>query len=105
MDCDVAKCDKDRFIEIENKVITMLTKVGWKRKGFWLRVYQWSRFLVGFVTNSIKKSSNTAWRIGSDELVSKYKVHIEILPNALEEMIETNELPVDKKLRMPVSCI
>jgi len=105
MDCDVAKYGQERFDEIKNEMINVLTKVGWK-KGFVADSVPILPISGWMGDNLIKKSDNMAWWKGNDvKTPSGKSVHVDTLLDVLNNMVECPERDTAKALRMPVSGV
>eukprot|EP00179_Madagascaria_erythrocladioides_P000154 CAMPEP_0198315838 /NCGR_PEP_ID=MMETSP1450-20131203/5933_1 /TAXON_ID=753684 ORGANISM="Madagascaria erythrocladiodes, Strain CCMP3234" /NCGR_SAMPLE_ID=MMETSP1450 /ASSEMBLY_ACC=CAM_ASM_001115 /LENGTH=469 /DNA_ID=CAMNT_0044018963 /DNA_START=125 /DNA_END=1534 /DNA_ORIENTATION=- len=105
MDCDMAKYGKERYTEIKDEMVGMLTKVGWK-KDFVAKSVPVIPISGWVGDNLIKKSDKMAWWSGVDvENLKKEKVHIDTLRDALEKMVVVPERPKDKPLRVPISGV
>jgi elongation factor 1-alpha len=105
MDCDVAKYGEPRYNEVRDEMISMLTKVGWKKDFVDKQVPILP--ISGWVgDNLIKKSDKMAWWKGVDvEVPGKGKVHIDTLHDALDKMVQTPARSSDKQMRTPISGV
>jgi elongation factor 1-alpha len=105
MDCDVAKYSVERYTEIKDEMVNMLTKVGWKKAFVNERVPMLP--LSGWIgDNLIKESTNMAWWKGVDvKLNKKDKVHVHTLLDVLEKMVKPPKRLNDSVLRMPVNGV
>jgi elongation factor 1-alpha len=105
MDCDVAKYGEPRYNEVRDEMISMLTKVGWKKDFVDKQVPILP--ISGWVgDNLIKKSDKMAWWKGVDvEVPGKGKVHIDTLHDALDQMVQTPARSSDKQMRTPISGV
>lgn len=105
MDCDVAKYGEPRYNEVRDEMISMLTKVGWKKDFVDKQVPILP--ISGWVgDNLIKKSDKMGWWKGVDvEVPGKGKVHIDTLHDALDQMVQTPARSSDKQMRTPISGV
>lgn len=105
MDCDVAKYGEPRYNEVRDEMISMLTKVGWKKDFVDKQVPILP--ISGWVgDNLIKKSDKMAWWKGVEvEVPGKGKVHIDTLHDALDKMVQTPARSSDKQMRTPISGV
>ena len=105
MDCDVAKYSIERYTEIKDEMINMLSKLGWKKE-----------YIIGKVPilpisgwvgdNLLEPSAKMPWWKGVDIKVSKTeKIHIHTLLDALENLCRVPKRPKDAALRMPVNGV
>jgi len=105
MDCDVAKYSEERYKEIKDEMVNMLGKVGWKEKFVANKV----PFLPisGWVGDNLLKLSDKMpwWKGVTCRTLSKKKVKVECLVDALNSLVEPPARPKDATLRMPVSGI
>jgi len=105
MDCDVAKYSIERYNEIKDEMVNMLSKVGWKKQFVAERVPMLP--LSGWVgDNLIKPSENMGWWKGVDvKLNKKEKVHVHTLLDVLETMVKPPKRLNESILRMPVNGV
>jgi elongation factor 1-alpha len=107
MDCDVAKYGEERYTEIKDEMINVLTKVGWKKDFIAnnvaiLPISGWQG------DNLLKKSDNMKWWKGADVLrlgSKEDKVHVDCLLDVLDKQVVLPERDTSKSLRMPVSGV
>jgi len=104
MDCDVAKYGEPRYTEIKDEIVSMLTKVGWK-KDFIAKSVPILPISGWMGDNLIKPSEKMGWWKGVEVLVGKEKVHIHTLKDALEKMVTIPDRPKDKLMRTPISGV
>eukprot|EP01134_Creolimax_fragrantissima_P008354 CFRG8354T1 len=102
MDCDVAKYGIERYTEIKDEVVHMLTRVGWK-KDFVAKSVPIIPISGWCGDNLITKSDKMAWWSGVDVLVGKEKIHVHTLLDALEFMVTIPTRTPDLAMRMPLS--
>ena len=105
MDCDVAKYSVERYTEIKDEMVNMLSKLGWKKVFIEERVPILP--ISGWIgDNLIKESENMAWWKGTDVKIGKKdKVHVHTLLDALEKMAKPPKRMNDAVLRMPVNGV
>lgn len=101
MDCSVANYSEERYNEVRDEMMLMLTRVGWK-KDFVKNVPMIP--ISGFKgDNLIKPSENMGWWKGVDVKVGDRKVHVHTLLDALEKMVDVPERNTEAPLRLPIS--
>jgi elongation factor 1-alpha len=105
MDCDVAKYSIERYTEIKDEMINMLSKLGWKKQFVLDRVPIMP--ISGWVgDNLIAKSDKMAWWKGQDVKVGKKEtIHVDTLLDVLEKMVRPPKRLNTKPLRMPVNGV
>jgi elongation factor 1-alpha len=109
MDCDVAQYGKERFDEIKNEMVSMLTKVGWKKEFISNNVAFLP--LSGFKgDNLVHKTKNMDWWKGSDITVADgpkkgQVVHVDTLVDVLDKVVYIPERNQDAVMRMPVGSV
>jgi elongation factor 1-alpha len=105
MDCDVAKYGKERYTEIKDEMINMLSKLGYKKAFVLQRVPILP--ISGWVgDNLLTKSDKMPWWEGQTVKVGKTeKIKVVTLLDALERMCRVPKRPKDKALRMPVNGV
>ena len=105
MDSDTANYSEERYNEIRDEMVNMLSRVGWKPD-----------FIKGSVPiipisglngdNLLGKSDKMSWWKGVDVKNLKGEtIHVDTVHDALEKMTTVPERPSDAVLRMPVSGI
>ena len=105
MDCDTAGYKKERYEEVRDEMINMMTKVGWKKDFIdasvpILPISGW----IG--DNLIKKSEKMTWWSGVDvKAQDGRKVHVTTLLDALNDFACQPTRETDKPLRLPISGI
>merc|ERR1711966_269971 len=105
MDCDVAKYSKERYTEIKDEMINVLTRVGFKKKQVAenipiLPISGW----MG--DNLIKKSDKMPWWSGVEvSCLSGKKVQVDTPLGALNDMVEPPVRDDSKVMRCPVSGV
>ena len=105
MDTDTAGYKEDRYIEIRDEMINMLTRVGWKP--------DFVKKSVPIIPisglqgdNLLTHSDKMPWWKGVDvEVEGGEKVHVTTALDALEKMVRIPQRPADAVFRMPVSGI
>ncbi len=104
MDSDTAGYKEERFNEVRDEMINMLSRVGWK---------------PDFVKNSVpiipisglhgenllKPSEKMSWWKGQDVKVGNETIHVHTVLDGLEKMVKVPERPADAVFRMPVSGV
>jgi len=105
MDCDVAKYSVERYTEIKDEMVNMLSKLGWKKTFIEDRVPILP--ISGWIgDNLIEPSKNMAWWKGKDVKIGKKdKVHVHTLLDVLEKMVKPPKRANDAVLRMPVNGV
>jgi elongation factor 1-alpha len=105
MDCDVAKYGVERYTEVKDEMVNMLTKIGWAKDFIDQRVPVIP--ISGWIgDNLITKSAKMPWWTGKDVKVGKTDVvHVHTLLDALELMVKPPKRLNDKPLRMPVNGV
>jgi len=104
MDCDLAKYSKERYTEIRDEVIHMLTKIGYKKDFIEketpiLPISGW----IG--DNLLKKSDKMPWWNGVDVTVAGETIHVETLLDALEKVVKIPPRSPDAIMRTPISGV
>lgn len=105
MDCDTAGYKKERYMEIRDEMINMMSKVGWKKEFLdksvpVLPISGWCG------DNLFKKSDKMPWWDGVDvETQDGEKVHVTTLYDALDLMVKPPKRETDKPMRVPISGI
>jgi elongation factor 1-alpha len=105
MDCDVAKYSKERYTEIRDEMVNMLSKLGWKKVFIEKRVPILP--ISGWVgDNLLKPSDKMPWWKGQDILRGKTeKIHVHTLLDALENLCQVPKRDSTSALRMPVNGV
>jgi elongation factor 1-alpha len=105
MDCDVAKYSAERYNEIKDEMVNMLSKLGWKKTFIEDRVPILP--ISGWMgDNLVKNSTNMDWWKGVDVMIGKKdKVHVHCLLDVLEKMVKPPKRLNDAVLRMPVNGV
>merc|ERR1712226_1416805 len=102
MDEKQAGYKKERFDEIKTEMQRMLKQVGWTKAEVDTQIPVIP--ISGFKgDNLLNKSENMDWWKGVDVKVGKEKVHVHTLHDALNNMVQIPERPLEKPFRMPVS--
>jgi len=104
MDCDLAKYSKERYTEIRDEVIHMLTKIGYKKDFIEketpiLPISGW----IG--DNLLKKSDKMAWWTGVDIVLGGETIHVDTLLDALEKVVKIPPRSPDAIMRTPISGV
>jgi len=104
MDCDLAKYSKERYTEIRDEVIHMLTKIGYKKDFIEketpiLPISGW----IG--DNLLKKSDKMAWWTGQDIVIGGETIHVDTLLDALEKVVKIPPRSPDAIMRTPISGV
>merc|ERR1712003_390967 len=105
MDCDVAGYKEERYNEIKEEMLNVMSKVGWKKSFLennvpMLPISGWCG------DNLLKKSENMAWWKGVDtEDASGNKIHVDTLYDCLNNMMAPPERDNSGPLRLPISGI
>lgn len=109
MDCDTAGYKQERFEEVKNEMINMLSKVGWKKD--YVKKHVPIIPLSGYKgDNLIKKSTNMDWWKGLDIVLPDgpkkgQTVHIDCLVDALDKMVYQPIRKPDAFMCTPVSGV
>jgi len=105
MDCDVAKYSKERYTEIKDEMILMLSKVGFKKA--YIEASVPILPISGWMGDNLcKKSDKMGWWDGVEvTTMSKKKVKVTTLVDAFNEMVELPARDTEKPTRMPVSGV
>jgi len=104
MDCDLAKYSKERYTEIRDEVIHMLTKIGYKKDFIEketpiLPISGW----IG--DNLLKKSDKMPWWNGVDIQLGGETIHVDTLLDALEKVVKIPPRSPDAIMRTPISGV
>jgi len=104
MDCDLAKYSKERYTEIRDEVVHMLTKIGYKKDFIEketpiLPISGW----IG--DNLLKKSEKMPWWNGQDVTIGSETIHVETLLDALEKVVKIPARSPDAIMRTPISGV
>jgi len=104
MDCDLAKYSKERYTEIRDEVVHMLTKIGYKKDFIEketpiLPISGW----IG--DNLLKKSDKMPWWNGQDVTLAGETIHVETLLDALEKVVKIPARSPDAIMRTPISGV
>ena len=105
MDSDTANYSEERYNEIRDEMVNMLSRVGWKP--------DFVKSSVPIIPisglhgdNLLGKSDKMSWWKGVDVKNLKGEtIHVDTVHDALEKMTTVPERPSDAVLRMPVSGI
>ena len=105
MDTDTANYSQERYNEVRDEMVNMLTRVGWKP--------DFVKKSVPIIPisglqgdNLLVESTKMPWWKGQDvEVEGGEKVHVRTALDALENMVRIPKRPEDAIFRMPVSGI
>lgn len=104
MDSDTANYSQERYNEIRDEMVSMLSRVGWKPD--FVKKSVPIIPISGFHgQNLLTKSDKMPWWNGVDVAVGAETIHITTILDALNNMARVPERPTDALFRMPVSGV
>lgn len=105
MDADVAKYSQERFKEIRNEVVNMLSKIGWK-KDFVKNNVPIIPYSAWQGDNLLTKSDKMPWWEGQEVTrMDGTKCKVVTILDAFDKMVQIPARQVDANLRVPISGI